>query len=561
MRRILIILLLLCGSAQADPVSDLKGCLANLNALGDALEAHFARTGNYPASLKELGVSLPPCPAAGKDTYSAGYVGPSDPAAPDYLLACQGTHHQAVGLRENEPGYVSGDIMGNSRALFTGTDRGCVENMANLMAALELYASEHEGVYPSQLQEAMAKRPVCPVAGRDTYSAAYAVSRDPDAYTLLCQDESHQALGVSSSQGFLLEPAPEALASVEAVLAECRRRNQAADSENGYLDLVEVIGTRDRYVEEKAAPYLALGKQFFDPPLPPSPEARASFAAVLPGLRAALSKPALAWPVGAEPGWEDLTPNLVALRNLNRSLIVSARESHDLELLVLGLEMSARLSGRQTVVLDMVAASLAGDSILALLTELAARPAAEPGKMLERIKRLFPPENLLMAADIEWAFWDRAFFKIGREGKVPVSLRELFEGLPVADWEAERALLGQQYRAARPVLARCGAPAVQSELTRPANVLLAATSWPMVMRNWDRLQHRLTFLRTVLALDAYHKTSGRYPATLSGLPRPDRPARFVLQYAVNPSGYVLESRLGKLTRTATGGTFEMAPVR
>lgn len=559
MRRALLILLLLCGSAQADPVNDLKGCLVNLNALGDALEAHFARTGTYPASLKELGVDLPSCPAAGKDTYSAGYVGPSDSAAPDYLLACQGTHHLAAGLRENEPGYVSGDILGNPRALFTGTDRGCVENMANLMVALELFSSEHEGVYPSQLLEAMAQRPVCPVAGRDTYSAVYAVSHGPDAYTLLCQEESHQALGVSSNLGFLLEPAPAPLASVEAVLAECRRRNQAPDSENGYLDLAEVIGTKDRYVEEKAAPYLTLGKEFFEPPLPPSPEARAAFAAVLPGLRAALSKPALAWPVGAEPGWDDLVPNLVAMRNLNRSLIVSARESHDLELLVLGLEMSARLSGRRPVVLDMVAASLAGDSILALLSELAARPAAEPGKLLERVKRLFPPENLLVAADIEWAYWDRAFHQIAREGKVPESLKELFGGMSVADWEAERALLSQQYHAARPVLARCGAPAVQSELSRPADVLLAATSWSMVMRNWDRLQHRLTFLKTVLALDAYHKNWGRYPATLSGLPRPDRPARFALQYAGNPSGYVLESRLGKLTRTASGGTFEMAP--
>ncbi len=57
--------------AQADPVTDLKGCLVNLNALGDVLEAHFARTGTCPASLEELRISLPPCPAR---TDSNGYL-------------------------------------------------------------------------------------------------------------------------------------------------------------------------------------------------------------------------------------------------------------------------------------------------------------------------------------------------------------------------------------------------------------------------------------------------------------------------------------------------------
>ncbi|GMU54996.1 MAG: hypothetical protein AMXMBFR33_41420 [Candidatus Xenobia bacterium] len=558
-RFLLVLIIILCSPALADPVADLKGCIVNLNTLGDALEAHFARTGSYPASLTELGMSLPSCPAAGSDTYSAGYIGPSDPAAPDYLLSCKGAHHPGQG--EDTPSYVAGEITCDFRALYTGSDRLCLENMSNLMVALELYSTEHEGAYPAQLSELTTPVPACPVANRDTYSDVYALSQGPDAYTLLCEEGSHQALGISSGRGVLKEPSPAELASVEAVLADCRRRNQAPEAENGYLDLVEVIGTKDLFVEEKAAPYLALGKNFESPP---KAEDLSAFAALLPGLRAALSKPALAYPIGAEPGWEDPVPNLVAIRNLNRSLIVYGRNTHDSELIMLGLEMSARLSGRRPVVLDMVAATLAGDSIKALLGELAARPAPDSARMLARVGKLFPPENLLLAADFEWAFWDRAYFRAARDGKLPESLKELFEGMKVSDWEAERELLGQQYRAFRPVLARCGAPARLPELTRPAHVF-AATSWPIVVRNWARLQHRLAFLKTVLALDAYHQAHGRYPANLGGLPRPVRPPSLEFTYARNGSaGYLLESeRVGNFTRSGSGGSFEeqSAPVQ
>ncbi len=56
-RFLLVLLVMLCSPALADPVADLKGCIVDLNT--DALEAHIAGTGNYPASPKQLGISLP----------------------------------------------------------------------------------------------------------------------------------------------------------------------------------------------------------------------------------------------------------------------------------------------------------------------------------------------------------------------------------------------------------------------------------------------------------------------------------------------------------------------
>lgn len=91
--------------------STVDRCEQNLLEVAEAIELHRADEEHgyrLPERLDDLvrGGTLkhiPTCPAAGRDTYSAGYA-PNDPGE-TYRLSCQGAAHKAAGLRPNNPRY------------------------------------------------------------------------------------------------------------------------------------------------------------------------------------------------------------------------------------------------------------------------------------------------------------------------------------------------------------------------------------------------------------------------------------------------------------------------
>lgn len=64
----------------------------------------------------------------------------------------------------------------------------CVGNLQGLRVALESYRQDHGGGLPRQLSEC-GSIPLCPAAGRDTYSAGY--QGQGEAWTLLCKGDAH----------------------------------------------------------------------------------------------------------------------------------------------------------------------------------------------------------------------------------------------------------------------------------------------------------------------------------------------------------------------------------
>lgn len=74
---------------------------------------------------------------------------------------------------------------------------GCCENLTHMAAALEMYANNNEGYYPTRLKNIvpkyMAKLPVCP-SGTAKYSAHYRYSytvRPQKSYCLSCCRNNH----------------------------------------------------------------------------------------------------------------------------------------------------------------------------------------------------------------------------------------------------------------------------------------------------------------------------------------------------------------------------------
>lgn len=67
----------------------------------------------------------------------------------------------------------------------------CMSNLTNLGTACEMYASDHTGCYPRSLKAItpnyLKSVPTCPNRGR----YCYAVSAQPDAYTIVCPGLHH----------------------------------------------------------------------------------------------------------------------------------------------------------------------------------------------------------------------------------------------------------------------------------------------------------------------------------------------------------------------------------
>ena len=89
---------------------DYAGCYSICKNIGTALEMYSTdNSGHYPKSLKQLVpkylLSIPPCPAAGKETYSSSYTSATYPDS--YTFYCKGHYHSGVGVGQDKPDYSS----------------------------------------------------------------------------------------------------------------------------------------------------------------------------------------------------------------------------------------------------------------------------------------------------------------------------------------------------------------------------------------------------------------------------------------------------------------------
>lgn len=95
---------------HARAAGQLVACKSNLKNIGTAAEMYSTdNSGRYPTKLSQLTPnylrSIPTCPSAGKDTYSASYKSAVSPDG--FTVACGGSHHTKDGLGPNLPKYTS----------------------------------------------------------------------------------------------------------------------------------------------------------------------------------------------------------------------------------------------------------------------------------------------------------------------------------------------------------------------------------------------------------------------------------------------------------------------
>lgn len=98
---------------RARAQGQVTACKSNMKNIATALEMYSTDNGGrYPAALTDLTVAsqqylrtIPQCPAAGADTYTATYSQATKPDA--FTFYCAGTNHGAVNLAENHPQYTS----------------------------------------------------------------------------------------------------------------------------------------------------------------------------------------------------------------------------------------------------------------------------------------------------------------------------------------------------------------------------------------------------------------------------------------------------------------------
>lgn len=87
------------------------------------------------------------------------------------------------------------------KARSQGQLTACKSNEKNIATALEMYSTDHQGHYPSSLQELTPEYlrvvPTCPAARSDTYSQSYEVTTNPDMFSFCCSGHSHQSAGLA----------------------------------------------------------------------------------------------------------------------------------------------------------------------------------------------------------------------------------------------------------------------------------------------------------------------------------------------------------------------------
>lgn len=218
-------------SAPPDPMGQARACQDNLKSIATALEMYASdHSGHYPDSLSLLTsdyLKKPlTCPAAGRDTYSyeSGSNSPRNTKNwPDYYyVCCRGGHHAAAAIEGDLPA-LSCDAGLSPELPFDGKPedarRACESNLKNLATALEMYAVDNSGHYPTSFKELvpnyLAKVPNCPGSGTDTYTATFRIGPAApgntegrqEFYSFHCAG-SHQggSPGYQSTQGLVTHP-------------------------------------------------------------------------------------------------------------------------------------------------------------------------------------------------------------------------------------------------------------------------------------------------------------------------------------------------------------------
>lgn len=82
----------------------------------------------------------------------------------------------------------------------------CKSNLRNMASAMESYAGDNSGMYPSGLnvlvqQKYISLVPTCPMAGTSTpYITGYEVASAPrNAYTICCQGNNHASMKIGEN--------------------------------------------------------------------------------------------------------------------------------------------------------------------------------------------------------------------------------------------------------------------------------------------------------------------------------------------------------------------------
>ncbi len=80
----------------------------------------------------------------------------------------------------------------------------CKQNLRNMAAALESYATDNNGLYPQYLQQLTVPAkpyiktlPICQeCGGESSYTTGYESAENPNTFTVRCKGEYHTACGV-----------------------------------------------------------------------------------------------------------------------------------------------------------------------------------------------------------------------------------------------------------------------------------------------------------------------------------------------------------------------------
>jgi len=157
MVRIILLTLLLVGTGEARPRPNELGCQKNLRDLGTAIEMYSTdNQGQYPSSLKAICpqylASIPTCPSARVDSYSASYTSERRPDS--YVVYCCGSFHPS---HVNHPAFTSvHGLVERPGATTLGT---CQENIKRAAQLVREYRKKHKKL-PDKLSQVAA--PVCP---------------------------------------------------------------------------------------------------------------------------------------------------------------------------------------------------------------------------------------------------------------------------------------------------------------------------------------------------------------------------------------------------------------
>lgn len=92
-------------------------------------------------------------------------------------------------------GLMAAIILPNFQKCHCGSPlTGCKSNCKNIATALEMYAADNGGLYPSRLERLtpvyLKTIPTCPAAGRMTYTNYY-VRQNPDNFSFACVGDNH----------------------------------------------------------------------------------------------------------------------------------------------------------------------------------------------------------------------------------------------------------------------------------------------------------------------------------------------------------------------------------